>query len=55
MTDKFDEMEMRDALYECRLWLEHRVMDIIPEADKPATQARIDLARKALGEDTGDG
>lgn len=39
-----------EALEECSDWLEQRILDIIPTDDRPATQARIRLARTALDE-----
>jgi hypothetical protein len=41
---------LRAALTECRDWLKHRVLDIIPEDDRPATEARLNLATHALDE-----
>ena len=43
------EIERRhSALTELTNWLEQRVMDIIPDVDKPATKARIELGYAAL-------
>ncbi len=42
--------ELETALTECRDWLRDRILDIIPENDRPATQARINLANYALGD-----
>lgn len=39
---------LRAALEECHDWLAQRVIDIIPEIDKPATEARINMARAVL-------
>lgn len=39
---------LRTALEECHDWLAQRVIDIIPEIDRPATEARINMARAVL-------
>lgn len=39
---------LRTALEECHDWLAQRVIDIIPEIDRPATEARINMARIVL-------
>ncbi len=36
------------AVEEARDWLRDRVLSIIPEIDRPATQARIDLLNNVL-------
>ncbi len=43
-----DNAALRTALEECHSWLSQRVIDIIPEIDRPATQARINMARAVL-------
>ena len=43
-----DARRLRDALEELHDWLEQRVLDIIPEIDRPATQARINMSRAVL-------
>ncbi len=37
------EIAMLHAMKEVRDWLRDRVLDIIPENDKPATQARVEM------------